>query len=86
MLQRLRNPTATSHANPATQLSDLEQRILGLLADGRTNHEIARVVFLSDTTVKHYVSGILHKLQVNRRSEAAAVWARTQAQPAGPPA
>lgn len=86
VLQRLRSPAATPDADPAAELSDLERRILDLLADGKTNHEIAGVVYLSDTTVKHYVSGILRKLQVNRRSEAAAIWARAQAQPTGPSA
>lgn len=83
VLQRLRNPAPVPGADPAAELSDLERRILDLLADGKTNHEISGVVFLSDTTVKHYVSGILRKLQVNRRSEAAAIWARAQTKPPG---
>ena len=86
VLQRLRNPAAAPDAVPTAELTNVERRILDLLADGKTNHEIAGVVFLCDTTVKHYVSGILRKLQVSRRSEAAAIWARAQAQRKEPPA
>lgn len=86
VLRRLRDPAAQPAAVPAAELTTVERRILDLLADGKTNHEIASVVFLCDTTVKHYVSGILRKLQVSRRSEAAAIWARTQAQQKHPSA
>ncbi len=86
VLDRLRNPGTAAGADRAAELTDLERRILTLLADGMTNHEIARVAFLSDTTVKHYVSAILRKLQVNRRSEAAAIWARTERQHQAPEA
>ena len=86
VLQRLRHPTAAPDATPTAELTSVERRILELLADGKTNHEIASVVFLCDTTVKHYVSAILRKLQVSRRSEAAAIWARAQAQQTTPPA
>jgi two-component system response regulator DevR len=63
-------------ADPLAQLSEQEQRILALIAEGKTNREIAAEVYLSDKTVKHYVSNILSKLQLARRSEAAAFWAR----------
>jgi DNA-binding NarL/FixJ family response regulator len=53
-------------------LSEQETRILDLIAEGMTNREIAKVVFLSDKTVKNYVSSILSKLNLHRRSEAAA--------------
>ena len=54
------------------QLTDHEQRILELIAEGQTNREIAADVHLSDKTVKNYVSNILGKLEVARRSQAAA--------------
>jgi DNA-binding NarL/FixJ family response regulator len=57
-------------------LSEQEVRILDLIADGKTNKEIAKEVFLSDKTVKNYVSSILSKLNLHRRSEAAAFIAR----------
>ncbi len=54
------------------QLTDQEQRILDLVAQGKTNKEISQEVNLSDKTVKNYVSNILGKLEVARRSQAAA--------------
>lgn len=60
-------------------LTDQEQRVLGLLADGLTNREIGDRLFLADTTVKNYVSSLLMKLGMSRRSEAAALAARIDA-------
>lgn len=57
-------------------LSEQERKILDLIAEGKTNKEIAKDVFLSDKTVKNYVSSILSKLNLHRRSEAAAFIAR----------
>ena len=54
------------------QLTNQEQKILELIADGQTNREIAGQINLSDKTVKNYVSNILGKLEVSRRSQAAA--------------
>ncbi len=75
VFERLRTAGAGG-PDPLSQLSEQEQRILALIAEGKTNREIAALVFLSDKTVKHYVSNILSKLQLTRRSEAAAFWAR----------
>jgi DNA-binding NarL/FixJ family response regulator len=49
-----------------------------LIAEGKTNKEIAAEVYLSDKTVKNYVSSILTKLNLRRRSEAAAFIARRE--------
>ena len=57
-------------------LNENEQKILHLIAEGKTNKEIAAEIFLSDKTVKNYVSNILSKLGMKRRSEAAAYIAR----------
>ena len=57
-------------------LTENENKILLLIAEGKTNREIAAEIFLSDKTVKNYVSSILSKLNVRRRSEAAAYIAR----------
>src|SRR3989304_3559525 len=57
-------------------LSEQEQKILPLIAEGKTNKEIAEEIFLSDKTVKNYVSSILSKLNLRRRAEAAAFIAR----------
>ena len=61
------------------QLTGQERRILELIAEGQTNREIARQVNLSDKTVKNYVSNILGKLEVSRRSQAAAYMAERRA-------
>ena len=62
--------------DPVATLTAQEQKVLELIAQGRTNKEIGQLVFLSDKTVKHYVSNILSKLGYTRRSEAAAHYAR----------
>ncbi len=54
-----------------SSLSDQELAILALVTDGLTNKEIARRVFLSEKTVRNYVSSILGKLEVTSRAEAA---------------
>ncbi|MGZ6269788.1 MAG: response regulator transcription factor [Candidatus Limnocylindrales bacterium] len=57
-------------------MTQQERKILPLLGEGRTNREIADAVFLSDKTVKNYVSSILSKLNLERRAQAAAFVAR----------
>ena len=60
--------------DPIAHLNDQERRILDLIAEGKTNREIADEVHLSDKTVKNYVSNILRKLDVSGRSQAAVFW------------
>jgi DNA-binding NarL/FixJ family response regulator len=60
-------------------LSGQERRVLALVALGKTNREIAAEIQLSEKTVKNYVSSILNKLKMHRRSEAAAFVARQAA-------
>jgi len=55
----------------AQQLSEREQKILELIADGLTNREIGEQLYLSEKTVKHHVSDVLGKLGLTRRVEAA---------------
>jgi DNA-binding NarL/FixJ family response regulator len=57
-------------------LTSQERKILTLVAEGQTNKQIAAQVFLSDKTVKNYVSSILAKLNLERRAQAAAYVAR----------
>ena len=57
------------------QLTDQEKKILELIVDGQTNREIAGQINLSDETVKNYVSNILGKLEISRRSLAATLLA-----------
>lgn len=53
-------------------LNPQERRILGLIAEGKTNKEIAQILMLSNNTIKNYVSGILSKMNFSNRAEAAA--------------
>jgi two-component system, NarL family, response regulator DevR len=62
------------------RLSPQEERILSLVADGKTNGQIAAELGLAEKTVKNYVSAILSKLEVARRAEAAAYLARHHGQ------
>jgi len=77
VLERLRAGKADK-GDDLSLLSEQERKILDLIAEGKTNKEIAQEVFLSDKTVKNYVSSILSKLGLRRRSEAAAFIARRQ--------
>jgi DNA-binding NarL/FixJ family response regulator len=58
-----------------TPLTPQEQRIVTLVADGKTNKEIAAVLALSPKTVKNYLSNVFEKLGIQRRSQAAALHA-----------
>lgn len=62
------------------RLSPQERKILDLIAEGLTNREIAEQLYLAEKTVKNYVSNLLTKLSMSRRSEAAAYAARLQAE------
>jgi two-component system, NarL family, response regulator DevR len=73
VLERLRSPTPK---DPLDALTPQERRILDLIADGKTNREIAQDMFLAEKTVKNYVSNMLSKLGMERRSQAAALAAR----------
>ena len=57
-------------------LTDQERKVLAHLAEGKTNREIGTALFLSEKTVKNYVSRILDKLGLTRRAEAAAYMAK----------
>lgn len=72
VFQRVREATRKAEDESFASLSDQELRILALVAKGKTNKEIAEVVFLSEKTVRNYVSSILSKLHLATRSEAAA--------------
>ena len=78
VLERMRG-LAAGGGDELAALSPQERKILTLIAEGKTNKEIAAEVFLSDKTVKNYVSSILSKLNLRRRSEAAAFIAERKA-------
>ena len=78
VLERVRKANERKENDPLDALTEQEHKILLLIAEGKTNKEIAQEVFLSDKTVKNYVSNILNKLNLRRRSEAAAFIARRE--------
>ncbi len=61
------------------KLSDQEREIVSHIAEGKTNRQIADDMFLAEKTVKNYVSNLLAKMGMSRRSEAAAYVARLDA-------
>ena len=74
VLERVR---ASRGEDPAiASLTEQERKVLAGLAEGRTNREIGETLFLSEKTVKNYVSRILDKLGLSRRAEAAAYMAK----------
>ena len=75
VLERIRRIATGTYRDELAQLTQQEQKILLLVAEGQTNKEIAAGVFLSDKTVKNYVSSILAKLNLQRRAQAAAFMA-----------
>lgn len=76
LLDHLQSGETGSGTANREELSAREQRVLGLVAEGKTNKEIAAELGLSPKTVKNHLSNIFQKLQVKRRAEAAAMYAR----------
>lgn len=70
------------HDLPATsgtdQLSTQEERVVALVAEGKTNKEIAAALGLSDKTVKNYLANVFQKLRITRRAQAAAFFVKRQ--------
>lgn len=79
VLNLVRNGTPQTEQDKLAQLSAQERRVLALVADGKTNKEIAEQMGLSDKTVKNYLSNIFEKLQISRRSQAAVLYAESRA-------
>jgi len=74
VLDRIRN--GVEEPRELKLLTEQERRILEYVAQGLTNHEIAQKMFLADKTVKNYVSSILAKLGLERRTQAAVLATR----------
>lgn len=74
VMERLRERLAS--VDPLSALTDQEKRVLELIGDGLTNRQIAERMFLAEKTAKNYVSAVLTKLGMQRRSQAAAFAAR----------
>src|SRR5207247_8810192 len=84
VLDRLRKGKHLMKDEKLARLSPQEERILTLVADGKTNHQIGEELHLAEKTVKNYVSSILSKLEVARRAEAAAYLVRHTTTPGTP--
>ena len=69
VMERIRRIVGGDYADDAAALTAREREILPLIATGMTNREIAAAVFLSDKTVKNYVSSILAKLGLAHRAQ-----------------
>jgi two-component system, NarL family, response regulator DevR len=81
LLDRLRNPV---QSDPVVgSLTVREREILDLIADGYTNRQIGERLFLAEKTVKNYVSGLLTKLGMQRRTQAAVYGATLRRRTAG---
>ena len=74
VLARMRSLSTMDANGQNVMLSPQERRILPLVADGKTNKEIAVALGLSDKTIKSYLSNIFDKLQVTSRTQAAAMF------------
>ncbi|GAB3210964.1 response regulator [Marinactinospora thermotolerans] len=74
MLQRLRG--ATAEPDPLAALTPQERQILELIGEGMTNRQIGERLYLAEKTVKNYVSSLLAKLDLKRRTQAAVLIAQ----------
>ncbi|MBW8781587.1 MAG: response regulator transcription factor [Verrucomicrobia bacterium] len=72
----LMRSTAPATRDALAALSTQERRVIALIAEGKTNKEVAAAMDLTEKTVKNYLSNIFDKLHVTRRSEAAALYAK----------
>lgn len=79
IMQRLRDDAAESEkADPYAALTDQERRILDLIGEGLTNRQIGERMFLAEKTIKNYVSSVLAKLGLERRTQAAILATETK--------
>ena len=79
LLDRVR--TGQGAGSELSSLTPQETRLLGYIAEGLTNREIAEKMSLAEKTVKNYVSSVLAKLGVGRRAQAAVIAARLLSKP-----
>ncbi|AZQ72459.1 MULTISPECIES: response regulator [Streptomyces] len=80
VLERLRDGRSSRGDDRLASLTDQERRILDLIGEGLTNRAIGERLHLAEKTIKNYVSSLLSKLGMERRSQAAAYVARLQAE------
>ncbi len=80
VLERLRDGKRGRDDEKLANLTDQERKILDLIGEGLTNRVIGERLHLAEKTIKNYVSSLLSKLGMERRSQAAAYVARLQAE------
>lgn len=80
VLERLRSGTGPKGDDKLAALTDQERKILDLIGEGMTNRAIGERLHLAEKTIKNYVSSLLSKLGMERRSQAAAYVARLKAE------
>ncbi|WTE69952.1 response regulator transcription factor [Streptomyces sp. NBC_01615] len=80
VLERLRDGGGAKSDDKLAHLTEQERKILDLIGEGLTNRVIGERLHLAEKTIKNYVSSLLSKLGMERRSQAAAYVARMQAQ------
>ncbi|MFK0026098.1 response regulator [Streptomyces sp. NPDC090798] len=80
VLERLRRGGGGENDDKLGHLTEQERRILDLIGEGLTNRTIGERLHLAEKTIKNYVSSLLSKLGMERRSQAAAYVARIQAE------
>ena len=78
VVERISNPPKSQPGVPT--LTPQEKRILDLIAEGMTNRQIAESMFLAEHTVKNYITGLLRKLKMSSRTEAAIYATKLKAQ------
>jgi two-component system response regulator DevR len=71
LLNRLRTASTSTPDDPLQELTDQERRVLELIGQGMTNRQIGAELYLAEKTVKNYVSSLLSKLGMERRTQAA---------------
>jgi DNA-binding NarL/FixJ family response regulator len=81
VMNKLRGADVAAPDPRYEQLSPQERRVLDLVAEGLTNRQIAERLYLAEKTVKNYVSSVLHKLGVERRTSAAVYMSQRRAEP-----
>jgi DNA-binding NarL/FixJ family response regulator len=72
VFQEVRKAAREEEASAFADLTEQEMHVLQLVSEGRTNRQIAEMLYLGEGTVRNYVSSILSKLNVRNRAEAAA--------------
>jgi DNA-binding NarL/FixJ family response regulator len=78
VLDRLRQTSGPAAPDELDTLTEQERKVLDLIGEGLTNRQIAERLFLAEKTVKNYVTSVLAKLGMERRTQAAAWVARRQ--------